>query len=184
VTRAAIYARVSRPDESSAEGGEPILENQLRDLRELAARRSYEVTKEYVEIASGNDSTRAGLSALLHDAALARRPFDVVLFRSLSRVTRKGTLGALEILRVLEGAGVSWRFLETPILDSAEDTSPLARNVLLAVIAELDRDYRERISRSTKASYQRRKQLSVATGQPLKWGRPRKKPELVVEAGT
>jgi DNA invertase Pin-like site-specific DNA recombinase len=175
MNRAAIYARVSRPDESAEHGGEPILENQLRDLRELAVRREYEVTREYVEIASGSDENRRGLGALLHDASLERKPFDVVLFARLSRVTRNGTFGALEILRKLEQSKVGWRFLDTPVLDSAEDTNPLARNVLLAVIAELDRDYRERIKKATRAAYARRKALADAAGEPVRWGRPKKK---------
>lgn len=172
--RAAIYARVSRPDESSERGGEPILENQLSDLRDLAARRGYEVTREYVEVASGSDDGRAQLNALLHDAALERKPWDVALFRSLSRLTRGGTAAALEILRRLEQSGVGWRFADTPILDSAEDTQPLVRNVLLAVIAEVDRDYRERIRRATRAAYQRRKALAEARGERVVWGRPKK----------
>lgn len=164
-TRAALYARISRPDEQG------ILANQLQDLRELAARKRHVVTREYVEVAPGDDR-RQGLAALLHDAALERgRPFDLVLFRSLSRMTRTGTLSALEILRKLEAAGVGWRFLDTPILDSAEDTSPLVRNVLLAVIAEIDRDYRDRISKATRAAFQRRKNLAEAAGEKLAWGR-------------
>ncbi len=164
--RCAIYARISRPDERD------ILDNQVRDLRALAAKHGYTVTREYVEIASGSDDGRAQLSALLHDASLLRRPWDVLLFRSLSRLTRTGTYGALDLLRQLQASGVGWRILESPVLDSAEDTPALVRNVMLALLAEIDRDYRERISRATKAAYQRKKNLSG--GGPVKWGRPRK----------
>lgn len=165
--RCAIYCRVSRPDEQE------ILDNQVRDLRELAAKHGYVVTREYVEVASGADDGRAQLSALLHDASLLRRPWDVLLFRSLSRLTRTGTHGALDLLRQLQASGVAWRILESPALDSTEDTPPLVRNVMLALLAEIDRDYRDRISRATKAAYQRKRNLSG--GGSVKWGRPRKR---------
>jgi len=166
-TRCALYARISRPDEPE------ILDHQVRDLRELAVQHGHVVTREYVEIASGADDGRAQLWALLQDAVLLRRPWDKLLFRSLSRLPRTGTYGALDLLRQLPASGVGWRILESPALDSAEDTPPLVRNVLLALLAELDRDYRERISRATRAAYQRKKNL--ADGGKVVWGRPRKR---------
>ncbi len=166
-TRAGIYARVSRGDEAG------ILRNQLDDLRELAGRYGYVVTREYVEVASGANDGRAELSRLLHDAALQRgRPWDVLLFRSLSRLTRTGTYGALDLLRQLQSFGVGWRFRETPVLDSTEDTPFLVSNVMLTLIAELDRDYREGSSRATRAAYARRLAAAEARGDRVRWGRP------------
>ncbi len=178
-TRAAIYARVSR------EGEAGILENQVRDLRDLAARHGYAVAREYVEIASGADDGRTQLNALLHDAALLRgRPWDVVLFRSLSRMTRTGTLGALDLLRRLDSYGAQWRFLETPMLDSTSDTPELVRNVMLTLVAELDRDYRERISKATRAAFERKKALAKGRGESVVWGRRRKATPLPNEEAT
>ena len=67
--RAAIYARVSTPEQ--------CLDNQLYDLREMASRRGYEVVHEYTDVGSGSKARRAGLDALLADAH--RRRFDIVL---------------------------------------------------------------------------------------------------------
>ena len=76
--KAAIYARVSTPDQ--------CIENQLYDLRELAARRGYEIVHEYTDIGSGSKSRRAGLDALLADAH--RRRFSIVLVAAFDRVAR------------------------------------------------------------------------------------------------
>ena len=166
-SRAAIDDRVSRDDESA------ILENQVRSLRDYCAARGLRIAREFVEIISGGRDDRPGLSQLLHEASLQRgRPFDLVVFGSLSRMTRGGTYAALEILRKLEAAAVGWRFVEQPLLDNDSTTPKLARDILLAVLAAVDEDYRARISRATKAAFQRRKNLGEAVGERVKWGRP------------
>ena len=76
--RAAIYARVSTPEQ--------CLENQLYDLREMASRRGYESVHEYTDVGSGTKTRRAGLDALLADAH--RRRFDIVLVAAFDRVAR------------------------------------------------------------------------------------------------
>ena len=59
--RAAIYVRVSSPDEH--------VESQLYDLRELAAQRGFEIAKEYRRPGvSGSKARRPGLDALMTDA--------------------------------------------------------------------------------------------------------------------
>ena len=64
--RAAIYARVSTPEQ--------CLQNQLYDLREMASRRGYEIVHEYTDVGSGSKTRRAGLDALL--AGGYRRRFE------------------------------------------------------------------------------------------------------------
>ena len=77
--KAAIYARVSTPDQH--------IENQLYQLRELAARRGFEIVHEYTDIGvSGSKSRRPGLDALLADAH--RRKFSIVLVAAFDRVAR------------------------------------------------------------------------------------------------
>ncbi|MBZ5669336.1 MAG: recombinase family protein [Acidobacteriia bacterium] len=56
-----MYARVSTPDQH--------VETQLYQLRELAARRGFEVVHEYTDVGvSGSRAKRGGLDALLADA--------------------------------------------------------------------------------------------------------------------
>ena len=77
--KAAIYARVSTPDQH--------IETQLYQLRELAARRGFEVVHEYTDIGvSGSKARRGGLDALLADAH--RRRFSIVLVAAFDRVAR------------------------------------------------------------------------------------------------
>ena len=61
--RAAIYARVSTPEQ--------CLENQLYDLREMASCRGCEIVHEYTDVGSGSKARRAG-PAVPHLAGLGR----------------------------------------------------------------------------------------------------------------
>ena len=70
--RAALYVRVSTDHQS--------VENQVRELREVAERRGWSVVEVYrdagISGAKGRDQ-RPGLDAMLKDAS--RRKFDVVM---------------------------------------------------------------------------------------------------------
>ena len=69
--RAALYARVSTDDK----GQDP--ETQLRQLREYAGRRGFEVAGEFVDFASGTRNDRPSYKRLLE--AVRKRQVDVVL---------------------------------------------------------------------------------------------------------
>lgn len=79
--RAAIYARVST--------GQQTVENQERELRELAARAGWTIVDTYIDAgisgAKGRDK-RPGFDRLCRDAA--RRKFDVVMAWSVDRLSR------------------------------------------------------------------------------------------------
>lgn len=110
------------------------------------------------------------------EAARSRlRRFDLVVFTSLSRMTRGGISAALDTLRVLESQKVSWHFVEQPTLNFDSGTPDLARNIILAVLAAVDEDYRKNISQKTKAAAARKRALAAANGTDFKWGRPRKR---------
>jgi DNA invertase Pin-like site-specific DNA recombinase len=92
--RAAIYVRVSTDKQT--------VENQLRELRQIAQRRGWEVVKEYQDAgisgAKGRDG-RPGLDEMLKDAQ--RRRFDLVMAWAIDRLGRSlidllGTIQALE----------------------------------------------------------------------------------------
>ena len=78
--RAAIYARVSTVDK----GQDP--ETQLRQLREYADRRGFEIVGEYIDHASGRREDRTQFKNLLADAR--KRQFDVLLVWSYDRFAR------------------------------------------------------------------------------------------------
>jgi DNA invertase Pin-like site-specific DNA recombinase len=154
----AIYVRVSRPDEIA------ILDNQLGEALRYCEDKGFFVPQPdddrlvYREIVSGGKDNRSRLSDLLHNAERRRgRPFDLVVFTALSRMTRGGTGSALYILNRLEKAGVGWRFVEQPVLDYDSTSPPLAKDIILGVLSSIDKDYRARISLKTRAALAQRK---------------------------
>lgn len=158
-----IYLRVSSPDEA------PIFENQREALLRAADTLTPGIPPSIYEDfgKSGGDADRPGLGKMLQ----ACRAGDVVLFTSLSRMTRGGVGAALDILRTLERMGVGWHFTEQPMLNCDAATPKLAKDILLAVFAAIDEDYRRRISEATRAAYARRKALAEASGVPMTWGK-------------
>ena len=77
--KAAIYARVSTPDQH--------LENQILDLRKLATQRGFEVIHEYSERGiSGSKSKRPGHEAMMADPR--RGELSVVLVAAFERIAR------------------------------------------------------------------------------------------------
>ena len=81
IRRAALYVRVSTDHQS--------VENQIRELRQVAERRGWQVAEIYrdagISGAKGRDQ-RPGLDAMLKDAS--RRKFDVVMAWAIDRLGR------------------------------------------------------------------------------------------------
>jgi DNA invertase Pin-like site-specific DNA recombinase len=125
--KAAIYARVSTPDQH--------LETQLYDLRKLAAQRGFEVSREYCDRGiSGSKTRRPGLDAMMADGR--RGEFSVLLVAAFDRIARS-TKNFLEIVDELSD-------LEIEFISAREaiDTSgPMGRMFITLVgsIAELER---------------------------------------------
>ncbi len=90
IVETAIYARVSTTTNQS-------VEMQLRDLRELAGRRGFEVVSEYCdEGVSGAKDTHPGLDRLLADAEAGK--FSVILVWKLVRLGRS----LIHLVRLME----------------------------------------------------------------------------------
>jgi len=96
--RAAIYARVSTPEQH--------VETQLYDLRQLASQRGFEVVAEYTDRGiSGTKARRLGLDSLMSDAR--KRKFSVVLVAAFDRVARS-TRHFLQVTSELDSLGVEF----------------------------------------------------------------------------
>lgn len=133
--RVGIYARVSTAHEQSPE-------MQLRDRRDLAARRGFEIVREYVDTGvSGATDSRPALNELLADAR--RRRFDAVLVWKLDRVGRS-LVHLVRLLDELRQVGIELiSFSEG--LDFTTTTGKLLYQVISA-FAEFERDcIRERV---------------------------------------
>jgi DNA invertase Pin-like site-specific DNA recombinase len=125
--RAALYVRVSTPDQS--------IEPQLLDLRQMAAARGYEIVREYSDKLSGTKSKRPGLDALLSDAQ--RHRFDVVMVWAFDRMARS-VRHFLEVLDELNHLGIEF----VSFRESVDTSGPLGRAmvVIVGAIAELERN--------------------------------------------
>jgi DNA invertase Pin-like site-specific DNA recombinase len=147
--KAAIYARVSTPDQH--------IETQLYQLRELAARRGFEVVHEYTDIGvSGSKARRGGLDALLADAR--RRRFSIVLVAAFDRVARS-VKHFLTVVDELNDLGIEFVSARENI-----DTSGAMGRMFVTIIgciAELERSL---IVERIKAGMRRRRLEGLPMG--------------------
>ena len=151
--RAAIYARVSTPEQHG--------ETQLYDLRQLAAQRGFEVVAEFTDNGvSGTKARRHGLDSLMADAR--KRKFSVVLVAAFDRVARS-TKHFLQVMDEFDDLGIEF----VSRRENVDTSGPMGRLFLTLIgsIAELESELiRERI----RAGMRRRKLEGYRLGrQPL-----------------
>ena len=133
-SKAAIYVRVSSADQH--------VESQLYDLRELAAKRGFEVVKEYQDRGvSGRKARRPGLDALIADARKKR--FSIVLVAAFDRAAR-----SLKHFLLLMDEFDSLGIVFVSRRENVDTSGPMGRLFLTLIgsIAELESDLiRERV---------------------------------------
>src|SRR6516225_2022537 len=152
--KAAIYVRVSTDKQT--------IENQVRELRQIAERRGWQVVEEYhdagISGAEGRDG-RPGLDQMLNDAR--RRKFDVVMAWAIDRLGRS-LVDLLGTIQVLEACGVDL-YLDQQSIDT---TTPAGRLMfqITGAFAEFERSMiRQRVRSGLKRA--------IAQGKSL--GRPK-----------
>jgi DNA invertase Pin-like site-specific DNA recombinase len=152
--RAALYARVSTDKQT--------LENQIRELRQVAGRRGWDVVEVYSDAgisgAKGRNG-RPGLDSMLKDAS--RRKFDIIMAWAIDRLGRS-LIDLLDTIQHLEACGVDL-YLDQQGIDTS---TPMGKLVfqLTGAFAEFERTMiRQRI----KAGLKR------AVAQGVKLGRPK-----------
>jgi DNA invertase Pin-like site-specific DNA recombinase len=152
--RAALYLRVSTDKQT--------IENQQRELRQIAERRGWQIVEEYTDAgisgSKGRDK-RPGLDAMLKDAS--RRKFDVVMAWAIDRVGRS-LIDLLGTIQTLEACGVDL-YLDQQSIDTTTPAGKLMFQVCGA-FAEFERSMiRQRVNAGLKRA--------VAAGKTL--GRPK-----------
>ena len=153
IPRVALYGRVS-----TTNGQDPQM--QLREMREYADRRGWQVASEYVDWGvSGAKDSRPELNRLMADAH--RRRFEIVAVWKFDRFARSVShlLRALETFKVL---GIEFVSLSEQV-DTSTPTGKMVFTVLGAV-AELERSL---IAERVKAG------LRNARAKGKRLGRPR-----------
>jgi DNA invertase Pin-like site-specific DNA recombinase len=157
--KAAIYVRVSTDKQT--------VENQVRELHQIAERRGWQVVEEYhdagISGAKGRDK-RPGLDGMLNDAR--RRKFDVVMAWAIDRLGRS-LVDLLGTIQVLEACGVDL-YLDQQSIDT---TTPAGRLMfqITGAFAEFERSMiRQRVRAGLKRA--------IAQGKRL--GRPKVSPAI------
>jgi len=153
-TLVALYARVS-----TLTRGQDV-ENQLAQLREFVAKMGWRITREYIDRVSGAKRDREAFQQLFEDAS--QRKFDVVVFWSLDRFSREGTLATLQHLQKLTSYGVAWRSFTESYLDSL---GPFA-DVVVSLLATIAKQERIRIRERVAAGLQRAAAKGRFPGRP------------------
>ena len=154
MTRAAIYARVS------TKYGRQDTENQLRQLRTFAATQDWSIVHEYVDRASGKRGDREQFQKMF--SAASRRRFDCLLFWSLDRLSREGTVKTLNHLERLNGYGVNYRSFTEQYLDS----TGMFKEAVIGILAAVAKQERVRLSERTIAGLQRARAQGRVGGRP------------------
>ena len=129
VKRAALYVRVSTDHQT--------VENQIRELSQVAERRGWEVVEIYQDAgisgAKGRDG-RPGLDTMLNDAS--RRKFDVVMAWAIDRLGRS-LVDLLGTIQGLEACGVDL-YLDQQNIDTTTPAGKLMFQITGA-FAEFER---------------------------------------------
>jgi DNA invertase Pin-like site-specific DNA recombinase len=129
VKRAALYVRVSTDLQS--------VENQVRELEEIAKRRNWSVVEIYrdagISGAKGRDQ-RPGLDAMLNDAG--RRRFDILMVWAIDRLGRS-LVDLLSTIQHLEAVGVDL-YLDQQHIDTTTPAGKLLFQ-LTGAFAEFER---------------------------------------------
>jgi DNA invertase Pin-like site-specific DNA recombinase len=154
--RAAIYSRVSTQKQDA--------ENQAAQLKSLAQARGWQLVLEFTDVVSGGSKAceREQLTAAF--AAAKAGQFDVLMFWSLDRLTREGTLETLQYLKELKASGVDYFSHEEQYLDS---TRPF-NDSIISLRADMAREEKRAVSRRTKAGLENLKAQGVKLGRPAK----------------
>src|SRR4030095_13251070 len=152
--RAALYVRVSTDHQS--------VENQIRELRQVAERRGWQIVETYSDAgisgAKGREK-RPGLDRMLNDAS--RKRFDIVLAWAIDRLGRS-LIDLPGTIQHLESCGVDL-YLDQQAIDT---TTPMGKLVfqVTGAFAEFERTM---IRQRVKAGLKR------AVAQGVKLGRPK-----------
>ena len=154
--KCALYARVSTKESTDKQNPE----NQLIRLRSFAEARGEEVSREYVDYASGANPDRPQFREMME--ASRRREISAILVVKLDRVMRS-TKHLLETVEYLNSWSVSLVCLDQPI----ETGSAMGRMVItiLGAIAEFERSLisertRDGLARTDKKGGRTRRKIS------------------------
>ena len=151
--KTALYARVSKWDDSQ----DP--ESQLMHLRSYASQQGLEIYGEYVDYASGADSSRPELDRMIEDARA--RCFELLLAVKLDRIARSMP-NFYALLEQLSLCDVRVQCVDQPEISTRTSTS----RFMMAIIGAVAEYERELIRERTNAGLARAKAQGKTLGRP------------------
>jgi DNA invertase Pin-like site-specific DNA recombinase len=154
-TRVALYARVSTAN------GQQDPEMQLRELREFADRRGWQIVEVYVDHVTGSKDSRPALNRLMSDAK--QRRIDSVLVWKLDRFGRS-LRHLVNALAELEAVGVAFVSLR----DNLDLTTPAGR-LMFQIIGAMAEFERALIQERVKAGLRNARAKGKKLGRPRVW---------------
>ena len=147
----AIYARVSTNTQETL--------NQLAQLREFCHRQGWQVPIEYIDRESGVAVRDEFQKMMLH---ASQRKFSLLLFWSLDRLTREGTLATLQYLERLTSYQVGYKSFTEPYLDSCGTF----KDVVISLLATMAKQERIRMGERVRAGIAQARRVATTWASP------------------
>ena len=154
--KCAIYARVSTRDK-----GQDV-RNQLEQLRAYCQRQDWQIAGEYIDQRSGKNGDREEFKRMMNSAY--QREFDVVLFWSLDRFSREGTLETVQHFKRLSSYGIAFKSFTEEFLDG----TGIFKDAIIGILAALAHQERVRLSERVVAGLERARKQGRVGGRPRK----------------
>ena len=161
--KVALYARVSK-DEASSDGSLQDPENQLVPMRKYCDAMGWQVSKEFMDKASGGSANRPDFQSML--SQVKQKHFDLILVWALDRFSREGMTSTLKYIQVLKAYKTGLKSLQEQWLDTTQEG---VSELLLALMSWVAQQERQRISERTKAGLAKRKAQGMKLGRPFGW---------------
>jgi len=152
IKRVALYARVSTLDK----GQDP--ETQLKQLREYAQRRNFEIIGEFIDYASGTSQDRTQYKMIME--AAKKRKVDVVLVWRYDRFARS-TQALVNAMKEFQSLGIDFISYQENI-----DTTTPTGELIFHVMASLAQFESSLISQRVKAGMARAKDQGKQISRP------------------
>jgi len=140
--KVALYARVSK-DEMSSSGALQDPENQLQPMRKFCEAMKWEISKEFIDKASGGSANRPEFQSMLSE--IKQRHFDLVLVWALERFSREGMTNTLAYIKILRNYKTGLKSLQESWLDTTQEG---IAELLLAFMAWVAAEEKRKISES------------------------------------
>lgn len=156
--KVAIYSRVS----TTGRGQEA--ENQVRILKEYCKNNGHEIISIIKENISGDKliSERRGMQELF--SLCHSKKIDMVLFFALDRLTRRGTVETLEILKYFDSCNVKWHSYSETYLSTAN--AGIFSTALISILSTIAEQEKVRIRERIKCALERKKEQGIKLGRP------------------